>query len=463
MLESYKLLDLLIKIITLLVGVVLLLYLLTQTTISAPSNMQAKIDEYINAHIKVNHFSGSVLIAQKGKTIISKGYGQANYELDVPNTPQTKFRLGSITKQFTAMAIMQLQERGLLNVNDSLSKYIPNYPEHAQQITLHHLLTHTSGIPNLTSFPDYQETMIIPSPLEQTIARFKDKPLEFTPGEKFSYSNSGYILLTYIIEQVSGKPYESYLQTNIFHPLGMINTGYDHHSIILKNRASGYSLEANGLMNAAYIDMSIPAGAGALYSTVEDLYKWDRALYTEKLVSKAALKDTFTPFKDNYGYGWLIAKLFNNRQVVGHDGGINGFSSSLARYIDDDVFIVVLSNNQNAPLSQINQDLAAIVFGEKYEIPQQRTAIKVDPNIYNFYVGKYELKPNFIITITTENGRIFAQATGQPKLEIYPESETKYFATVVDAQITFVSNESQQVTELILHQRGQNITGRKIN
>lgn len=303
--------------------------------------------------------------------------------------------------------------------------------------------------------------MIIPSSVETTIGKFKDKPLEFTPGEKYSYCNSGYILLGYIIEKISGKPYETYLQENIFQPLEMKNTGYDHYSQIIKNRASGYYMTGNGSINAAYVDTSIGYSAGALYSTVEDLYLWDRALYTQKLVSKTSLDNIFTPFLENYGYGWLITELFNHK-VVGHGGAINGFVTNLDRYINDDICIIVLSNNGFSMINIISQDLAAIVFGEKYELPKERTAIKVDPKIYDAYIGEYELHPNFIITITKENDQIFAQATAQSKVEIYPESETEYFYTLVYAQITFVKNEEGEVTELVLHQNGQEMPAKKI-
>lgn len=424
-------------------------------------NIQDKINEYLQVHTNKYYFSGAVLIAQNANIIISKGYGMANYELDVPNTPQTKFRIASITKQFTAMAIMQLQEKDLLNVNDSISKHIPDYPETGKQITIHHFLTHTSGIPNYTSFPDYQETMMIPSSLETTINKFKDKPLEFTPGEKYSYCNSGYILLGYIIEKVSGKPYETYLQEHIFQPLEMKNTGYDHYSQIIKNRASGYYMTGNGSINAAYMDMCNAYSAGALYSTVEDLYLWDRALYTEQIISKTSLDKIFTPFLENYGYGWQISELFNHK-FVGHNGEINGFVTSIYRYINDDICIILLSNNGFSMINVITKDLAAIVFNEKYELPKERTAIKVDPKIYDAYIGEYELAPNFIITITRENDQIFAQATAQSKAEIYPESETEYFYTLVYAQITFVKNEKTEVTQLILHQNGQERPAKKI-
>lgn len=392
----------------------------------------------------------------------------ANLEHDVPNTPQTKFRLGSVTKQFTSMAIMQLQERELMNVDDRIAKYLPTYPN-GEKITIHHLLTHTSGIPNFTSFPNYQKTMMLPSPVEKTIQRFKDKPLEFTPGEKFKYSNSGYILLGYIIEKVCGTSYEEFLEENVFQPLNMMNTGYDHHHTLLKHRASGYSIGGGGLTNAAYIDMSIPHAAGALYSTVEDLYLWDRALYTEKLVKKSTLDRIFTPFveaesgaiKAHYAYGWNVLSLFDGK-VITHGGGINGFRTNIARYVDDDVCIVVLSNIETAPVEKISMDLAAIVFGEEYEVPKERVAAEVDPRIYDAYVGQYELAPDLIATVTKENNRLFAQATGQPKFEIYPESETKFFARVADIQVTFVKNEEGEVTQLIVHQEGKDSPAKKI-
>jgi len=429
-------------------------------TACATQNLESKVDEYINAHLKLQKFSGSILIAQKGKILLSKGYGMANYELDVPNTPQMKFLLGSITKQFTSMAVMQLQEKGLLSVDDSLKKYIPDYPD-GDKITVHHLLTHTSGIPNFTSFPEYTKTMMLASPVEETVERFKNKELEFTPGEKFSYSNSGYILLGYIIEKVSQKPYEAYLKENILQPLNLEDTGYGHYEPILEKRAAGYSWGKDHLVNASYLDMSIPHGAGALYSTVEDLYLWDRALYTEKLVSKNSLDKIFTPFKDNYGYGWGISELFGHKRIS-HGGGINGFTTDISRYPDDDVCIIVLSNFDHSSTGKISQDLAAIVFGEKYEFPKERKEVKVDPKIYEAYVGQYELKPNFIITITKENDRLFAQATGQPKAEIYPESEIKFFLKAVDAQLTFIKDDKGEVTQLILHQGGKDQPAKKV-
>ena len=423
-------------------------------------DIELKVDEYINAWLQMEKFGGSILIAKDGNILLKKGYGMANCELEVPNTPQSKFLLGSVTKQFTAMAIMQLQEKGLLNVSDFIKKYISEYP-HGEKITIHHLLTHTSGTPNFTDFPEYRKTMMLPSPVEKTIERFKDKPLEFNPGEKYKYSNSGYILLGYIIEKASGKSYEEFLGENIFTPLNMMNSGYGHTKPVLRNRAAGYSRGKDGLVNASYIDMSIPHGAGALYSTVEDLYLWDRALYTEKLLNKSSLDKIFTPFKEKYGYGWGITNLFN-RKRISHGGGINGFTTNISRYVDDDACIIVLSNFDHSPTSKISRDLAAILFGEKYELPKEQVEIKVDPKIYDAYVGQYELSPDFTIVVTKENDRLFVRATGQPKVEIYPESETKFFLKVVDAKITFVKDDKNRVMQLILHQGGQDQLAKKV-
>ncbi len=328
------------KLFQLLVGLAFVALLLVGCDGASLSSQSAPIekavDKFITPYVDARSFSGSVLIAQGENILVSRGYGMANLEHDVPNTPMTKFRLGSITKQFTAMAILMLQEQGQLNVQDPVCDYMPNCPEAWQSITIHHLLTHSSGIPNHTDFPDFEEMMVSGSTVGGMINTFRDKPLHFTPGTKFSYSNSGYILLGHIIEQSAGNPsYAAYVSENIFQPLKMMNTGYDQNSLVLSDRASGYvRIDPNTLGNAEYIEMSVPHAAGALYSTVEDLYFWDRALYTEALVSQSSLNVMFTPDKDEYGYGWYITELLN-RKVTAHGGSINGFATSIARFVDD--------------------------------------------------------------------------------------------------------------------------------
>jgi CubicO group peptidase (beta-lactamase class C family) len=334
--------------------------------------LASRVDEYMNTVVSDNKFSGSILIARNGRVLVSKGYGMANLELGVPNTPKTKFRIGSLTKQFTAMAVMILQERGKWKVQDSVCKYVPECPAAWADVTIHHLLTHTSGIPDLLSFPDFQKTMTLPSSVSLTVERFKNKPLEFKPGEKFKYSNSGYVLLGYIIERVSGEMFEAFLQERIFAPLKMLNTGSDHNELIIKNRAAGYSKRGDDLINAPYIDMSIPTGGGSLYSTAEDLFLWDQSLYAEKLVQKRSYEAMLKPYAvadwgDGTAYGWFIGKDKLNRRYMGFLGGINGFAAQIMRYPDQKLLIVVLSNFSFAPVADIESDLADIVFSSKLQ------------------------------------------------------------------------------------------------
>jgi len=299
---------------------------------------------------KQNDFMGSVLAAKGGNVVLKKGYGMANIELDVPNAPDTKFRLGSITKQFTATAILQLASQGKLSVDDKISKYVADSPAAWQDITIHHLLTHTSGIPNFTGFSDYQKTMRETVTPVELVARFKDRPLDFPPGSKFKYSNSGYEVLGVIVEKVSGEKYEDYLKKHVFDPLDMQATGYDHDTAIIKHRASGYERGKDGkIRNAEYIDMSIPYSAGSLYSTVEDLYRWDRALYTDKVLTQQWRDKMFTPFLDNYAYGWFV-KGAGADKTISHNGGVNGFVTSINRYPAQDSCVIVLSNGPGPAL-----------------------------------------------------------------------------------------------------------------
>jgi CubicO group peptidase (beta-lactamase class C family) len=358
------------------------LVLCTTSVLTGPSryvhrqgSMEAERDASIRLFLDGSDFSGSVLVVRDGVIVFCKSYRMANYELDIPNTSKTKFRIGSITKQFTAMAIMQLQEKGLLRVTDRVSKYIPDYP-HGDIITIHQLLTHTSGIPTINAFSEYRaKDQQLPT-FEQVIKLFKNKPLDFKPGKKYRYSNSGYVLLSYIIEKASGETYETVLQKQIFAPLRMHNSGYDQAQCIIKNRASGYCKGVGDvLMNAPYADMSFSAGAGGIYSTVEDLYAWDQALYSNKLLSKKSQAILFKPHVANpdfphgggwhpsgYGYGWFIGKLCN-RTVWAHRGLITGFSAAFLRYPDDNVCIIVLSNFFSGSPWKIAMRLSTLVFG----------------------------------------------------------------------------------------------------
>jgi CubicO group peptidase (beta-lactamase class C family) len=430
-----------------------------------------KVNEYMDALVKAGKFNGSVLIARDGKVLLGKGYGMANIELDVPNMPQTKFRLGSITKPFTAIAIMILQERGKLSVQDSICNYFAECPAGWQQITLHHLLSHTSGLAKHDKAADYLKTAMMPMTVPQLIDTFKNKPPAFKPGEKFDYNNNGYILLGYVIEKVSSQSYEAFLRENIFAPLRMADSGYDHHESILKNRAAGYFRHddrvGGELFNAVYIDTSQELSAGGLYSTTENPWRLDQALYDGKLLSQKTLETMFTPVTGSYGpaptyaYGWFVNKQLNHR-AISHPGGVPGFTSIFTRFPDDKVLIVLLGNLENSQVIRASSDLAAILFGEKYDLPKERAAIKLDPKILGAYVGQYEDRPGRVTTILVENDTLMLKLAGQPDgIPLLPESETQFFHPVQDIQVAFIK-ENGQVMEVILRLNGREFHAKKI-
>jgi len=422
-------------------------------------DMAAQLDHILAGYQQNRAFIGSALVAKGGKVLLEKGYGMANIELGVPNGPDTKFRLGSITKQFTSAAILQLEEQGKLSVNDLACKYVPECPDTWKAITIHQLLTHTSGIPSYTDGGEFMKPamMRIPRTPLEVLLLTKDKSLEFQPGEKYKYDNSGYIFLGVIIEKVSGEKYADYLRKHIFGPLDMQDSGYDVTAEILKNRAAGYAPQpGGGFRNAEYIDMSLPYAAGSLYSTARDLYRWDRSLYTEKVLSKASKEKMWTPVKNNYGYGWGIN--VRGRKQVSHGGGINGFSTFIARYPDDDAFVVVLSNNQQANSGAIAAGLAGVMFGEGTQLPWERKTVTLDAKTLDRYAGKYQAGP-MEVTISNENGHLMIQPQGQGKREAVPVSETEFFVQGVDQKVTFVIT-GGKVTEMHV---GDGLVAQRVN
>lgn len=422
----------------------------------------ARTDQIVQSYVTAKQFMGAALVARNGQILLDKGYGYADLEWQIPDTPETKFRLGSMTKQFTAAGILLLEERGKLSTDDIVKKYMPDAPAAWDKITIYNLLTHTSGIPNFTSFPDYRSSEGMPTTPAQLVARFLDKPLDFQPGEKWSYSNSGYVLLGYLIEKISGQTYQNFIQENFFKPLGMNDSGYDSNSAIILNRASGYAPGPGGPVNAGYIDMSIPFSAGALYSTTHDLLRWDEALYGGKVLSPAALKKMTTPFKQNYACG-LMVQTVQGHTVYEHGGGIEGFNTDMAYYPDERLALIALSNlNGNAPSSIVEQ-LGQVAHGEKVVLPSERKVITVAPDILARYVGVYGLAPSFNLNITLVDGQLISQATGQGKVPLFAESETMFFTKVVNAEIEFPKDEKGPASQLILHQNGRDTTGKRLD
>jgi CubicO group peptidase (beta-lactamase class C family) len=567
---------------------VLLAVLALQTSAFA-QDKAAKIDEVLSLYQKYGQFNGSALVADNGKVIYKKGFGLANMEWSIPNMPDTKFRLGSITKQFTATLILQLVEQGKIQLDGKLSDYLADYrKDTGSKVTIHNLLSHTSGIPSYTSLPGFfQNVSRNPYTVDEFIKKYASGDLEFEPGTKFVYDNSGYFLLGAVIEKVTGKPYEQVLKENIFDPLGMKNSGYDHWGTILSKRATGYSRTPRGFQTAAYLDMSLPYAAGSLYSTVEDLYLWDQALYGEKILSAKSKELIFKPNLNNYGYGFVITKATLapptklQVPVIQHNGGINGFNTVIVRMTNEKRLIVLLDNAEDGQyLDRISLGIMSILYDQPYENPKRSIAnalmntitekdvasalaqyrmlkagstaseydfgepelnrlgyqllsmkkvaeaieilklnvemfpqsanvydslgeaymthndkelsianykksleldpnnangkarlaaltgeakdVTVDPKILESYVGEYQLGPTFTITITTQDGKLMAQATGQEKFELFATSETDFYLKVVPASVTFVKDAEGKVTELILTQNGRKGTAKKI-
>jgi len=411
--------------------------------------------ELLAPHLEPEAFSGSVLVAKDGAPMLRESFGAANREWDIANSADTKFRLGSITKQFTAVAILQLAEQGKLSVDDPISKYYADAPAAWSKITLKHLLTHTSGIPSYTALPGFFDKGSSKLPLTpaQIVKLTQDMPLEFEPGAKYNYDNTGYILLGYVIEKVSGETYADYVAKHIFSPLGMKDSGYDVSGVILKNRASGYQGSKEGWKNADYLDMTLPYAAGSLYSTTGDLLIWDRALADGKILTPASRQAMFTDYGHKYGYGWRIDQEAGHERV-GHGGGINGFSTGIVRLPKDGVVAIVLSNYNASPSHGIAEKLAGLCAGS-YQPPK---VIALPAKTLDRYVGAYVLSPTFTITISRDGDQLISQGTNQGPLPLYATAPGEFFSKTVNASVSFTQAGDAPATALVLHQGGQDRT-----
>ncbi len=327
--------------------------------------MKAKFDD--------QKFMGVAVIAVNGSPIFEKSYGWADLEWEVPQTPLAIFRLGALTKTFTAAAILQLAQKGSLQIEDAIGNHVQDLPKAWQHITLHQLMTHSSGIANYTSQPGFWSQVVIKSNTPQELVGVvRDKPLEFEPGKRWGYSNTNYVLLGMVIEQVASMKYADYMQQNILGPLDLKNTGYDLGRSVLKHRARGYATSPGGIVNASYIDMTVPYSASGVHSTVNDLLRWDQALYTDKLLSKTWRDRMFTGHvtttvnNSSYGYGWFTGKQ-NGRTLYTHEGNFPGFATMMSRYPESKTCIILLSNLATPQIGKMGNELADIVFGGKGE------------------------------------------------------------------------------------------------
>ncbi len=394
---------------------------------------------------------------------MDKGFGFKNAVLNTRDDTNTQYQVGSVTKQFTSTIILKLAEQGRLSLNDKLSKYFPAY-QYATKITIENLLSHTAGIWNYTNDGDFMKTRVErPLSMDSMMLLIKDRPLDFEPGSKYSYSNSGYMLLGYIIEKVTGKKYEQVVRQTIFEPLGMSHSGFDFTHLQSPDKAIGYSqLSGQKGDEAMIVDSSVSFAAGAIYSTTGDLYKWDQSLNTEKILQKSSLEDAFTPRKNKYGLGWSIESIEGHR-VMTHDGGIHGFLSSNSVIPSKGITVILLSNSNSSKIDRLKKDVLAILYNKPYNLPERKMEVKLAENKLQQYVGEYQLAPAFTIKVSVVENELKAQATGQPQFDLFASAPDKFFLKVVNAQMDFIRNEKGEVNKLILHQNGQDMPGIKIN
>ncbi len=362
--------------------ILLLVLLIVITPMLRAQSKSEKIEALVKYYSDEGLFNGSVLVAEKDEVVYKGAVGMSNFEWNIPNTTQTKFRLGSITKQFTSMLIMQLVEEGKLRLDGKITDYLTNYrKETGERVTIHHLLTHGSGIPNYTEDDSFFPNSGKYYKVHDFIKTYCSGDLEFEPGSRFNYSNSGYFILGAIIEAVSGNSYEKQLEEKILNGVGMKETGYDMHEYLIGNRASGYEQKLSGYRNAPFLNMALPYSAGSLYSTVEDLNRWNQALYSNKLLSDSLKQKMFRGYISiggsmNAGYGWFnenIPTRDSSKKInmIWHSGGINGFLTELARFPEEQNFVVVLDNTSGAT-TPLFRDIIAVLYDLPLE-PKKKT------------------------------------------------------------------------------------------
>lgn len=420
--------------------------------------------EYLAAAAHLGHLNGSVLIAERGTVLVDTAYGFANMELGVRNTPDTRFRVASITKQFTAMAIVMLAEEGKLSIADPISRYVDSLPPSWSAITIHHLLRHTSGVSDYEewfegyttqAYSDYMSQAHAPA---RILRDAKARPLDHEPGTKFRYSNSAYIILGFIVERASGMPYAEFLRTRIHGPLGMTQSDQDRSEELTPNRAQGYRLRPgafprawfNGLaradhLNAVYQLMEPPQADAGLITTARDLYRWDQALYTDKLAKRALIDSIFTPGTGDYGYGWFVR---SGADGITHDhsGGLPGFASYIRRIPGAQRTIIVLGNLERS--GRTVGDVAAILRGDSVAVPRARRIIDGDSAAAARLAGMYRTATGDSVRIFIEQGALAAHQPGEFRALLLPESEQDYFVVPLHGTARF--RESDRGTTLVI-------------
>ena len=421
------------------------------------ATLAAKVDTIAQAAMAAEHIPGlSIAVLRGADTVVLRGWGYANVELRAPATPQTVYRLGSITKQFTALAILQLVEQGRLTLDDTLQRFVPNFPTPGRHVTIRQLLNHTSGIPSYTSIGrTWQDKMRLDLSHDSLLALVKDRAPDFAPGERFLYDNTGYYLLGMVIESASGQSYAQYLAQHEFAPLGLAATSYCETRPVIADRAQGYQVDSSGAVaNADFISMSQPFAAGSLCSTVLDLLTWQRALAGDRLVRPGGYAMMSTPGRLNngnatgYGFG-LGASTANGHRQIGHGGGINGFSTQLSAYPDDSLTVVVLANSEDANTTRIAQRIARAAFGIAEPVVRDLAVSAVEAARVG---GTYRLNDALDLRVFARGDSLMMQATGQGASRLLSQGGGVFVASFdPDVRVTFEMT-GDRSPALVLHQ-----------
>jgi CubicO group peptidase (beta-lactamase class C family) len=428
-----------------------LILILLFPIVSLGQNIAKDVENYMDTQHQINDFGGTVIIMRNDTVVLKRAYGYADHEWSVKNTIDTKFVLASITKYFTAIAVMQLVEKNQLSLHDRLNKFFPAYPN-GERVTIHMLLTHTAGL--ALDFDDlYMDSTTISK--DSAISIIQQRPYLFPPGTNCKYSNIGYFLLSQIIEKASGMTYEAFLKQNIFQKAGMVNTGVNNNDSIIVKKAKIYYRNGKSYAHNPYINWNLNTGLDGIYSTVEDLYLLERAMHGESIISeKTKIKMTTqynkmypdNGFFDSYGYGIFINPYYNhNHYLLTHSGGFIGTMTTYDSYPKDNIFIAVLSNNESES-HMISYGLAGLLFGIPVELPYVHKEVLVDEKILKRYSGNYG---NIVIIFS--NGKLFLNNLETPLLA---ESDTKFFSKINnDRTFEFVIKKNK-VHSLILTKGG---------
>ncbi len=409
------------------------------STISYAQKLEKQFDKMLNEQYLLTEPGATALVAINGEIVYQKAFGMANLELDVQMEPDMILEIGSITKQFTAVSILMLMEQGKLNLDDDITKFIEDYPTHGHHISIHHLLTHTSGIKSYTSMESWAPVWRKDFKPNELIDFFKNEPMDFAPGEEWKYNNSAYFILGYIIEKASGQTYEQFVESNIFKPLGMNSSLYGSNSEIIKKRAYGYQ-KKEGFINAEYLSLTQPYAAGSLMSTVEDLFIWNRAIRANKLIKEESIELAFTNYKlnngdkINYGYGWFLNDI-NGSPTIEHAGGIFGYVTNSIYLPNEDVFVAVYSNcDCNGP-GLVSTKMAALAIKKPY--PDEQDIVSVDDEYLENLVGVYDFADSSTRIITLEDNHLYSQRTGSSKFKLFPIKGNTFFLENSFATIQF--------------------------